>query len=381
MNQRQIVYITSSHNPFDTRIFQKECHSLTSAGFSVTLIAPWHQKKTTQNNVTVIGFKKAASRLGRLIKLMTVFFIAIKLPAQAYHVHEPELLALLPLFRIFRKQARFIYDVHENYADAIISPEKHWIPLFVKPWLAGFINAIEKALARSADLVVAAAPDIEERFSRCSTISVRNFAPMHLIDPAFAAKNQKPDAGKFEIVYTGSLTRTRGILEIVQSLSLIDPSIDITFKVSGWFYEKELQEQVEAEPGYKKVMFLGRIPDFKDMLKAIANADVAMMCFHPDPNLDNSVERSNKLFEYLGLGIPVIVSNLPVWSEMITRYQCGLTVDPLRPDDIAEKITIMAQDRIRFAEYGMNGRNAVLQYFNWETEGKKLVDAYNQLLQ
>jgi glycosyltransferase involved in cell wall biosynthesis len=381
MNNNTICVITSTHNPFDTRIFHKECYSLVNAGFSVTLMAPTDKGEKTVNGILIRGFGKLSSRWMRIVNLVKIAAMAVSIDARIYHVHEPELLLLLPILKLFKRRARFIYDVHENYSDAILSDEKHWVPNFLKPVLAGVSNAIEKVLSRSADLVVAASPDIEERFTHHKTMSVRNFAPLHVFNAVLADKREKQGTNTdIAFVYTGSLTRTRGILEIVKALELIPENHPVTFMVTGWFHDQALRREVELLPAFKRVQFLGRLTRYEEMVAAISGARAALVCFHHDPNLDNAVERSNKLFEYMGLGIPLIISKIPGWAAMVDKYDCGKTVDPLDPKDIAEKMIWLATHPDEAARMGENGKRAVAEHYSWEQEGARLVAAYHQLL-
>jgi glycosyltransferase involved in cell wall biosynthesis len=381
MRKGKVCVITSSHNPFDTRIFKKECRSLVEAGYDVTLLAPTDEVEQDVEGVRVLGFGGLKSRWGRIGNLLTIGRMARALRADIYHVHEPELLLLLPLIRLSLPRAQFIYDVHENYADSIVSGEKHWIAAPLKPFVARAMDIVEKFLSRRVDLVVAASPDIEINFKGCNTISVKNFAPMYIINRVYMDKSARPETDmKREIVYTGSLTRTRGILEIVKALELIDPRFDVRLTVTGKFHDPGLKKEVEKLPGYNRTDFLGWLPDFEAMVAKIINADAAMVCFHPDPNLNNAVERSNKLFEYMGMGLPIIVSDLPEWAGLIKRHHCGLVVDPLDPADISKKAGYLFSHPREALEMGLNGRKAVLENYSWEGEGRKLAEAYKALL-
>ena len=102
------------------------------------------------------------------------------------------------------------------------------------------------------------------------------------------------------------------------------------------------------------------------------------MCFHPIPNAVNAMP--NKLFEYMAAGLPVIASNFPLWQEIVESNHCGLTVDPLEPKDIARAIEYLIEHPEEARKMGENGRRAVIRKYNWETEGKKLLELYAALI-
>ncbi len=376
----RVCIITSSHPFTDTRIFKKEGRSLAQEGLEVYELAPLAQKRQIIDDITVLGFGKIISRWSRIANFMSMLRQAISLKADYYHVHEPELLFLLPILKSIFPQTKFIYDVHENYDDAILSDEKNWIPKWIKPGLAKTLDTFEKRLSRLCDLVVAAAPDIEKRFKQHRTISIRNYAPTGIIDEALKGKDARRTGKKgCRIVYTGSITRTRGLSEVLRALEMVDPKYDATLLTTGIYQDAEYQRQIEDEPGYRRMKYLGYLPRYEDVVAEAIKADMATICFHPDPNLDTAVERSNKLFEYMAMGLPLVVSNLPAWAELVNRHRCGVVVDPLDPVDIARGITYLIEHPKEREAMGVRGRRAVKQYYSWETEGKRLVEAYRRL--
>jgi glycosyltransferase involved in cell wall biosynthesis len=376
----KVCVITSSHPVFDTRIFQKECRSLVDAGFDVTLIAPAEEGVSVVEGVRVIGFGRLRSRWQRFTNLVRIGRLALQQNADVYHVHEPELLLLWLLLKIHKPRARFIYDVHEDYAAAVLSGEKYWIPKYLKYVIARSLDVYEKLMSRRVDLVVAAAPDIEQNFKGCHAISVRNFAPLIVINRIYAqAKRRDGLSGPRELIFTGSITRERGIIEVIKALELLGPDIKVVLTVAGHYHDERLRSELEGLPGFKKTEFLGWL-SFEDMIKRVINADAALMCFHSDPNIDSAVERSNKLYEFMAMGIPIIISELPEWAAVINEVGCGLTVNPHDPSDIADKLNYLLRNPVEAQSMGLKGRKAGLEKFSWEKEVQVLLDYYRKLM-
>ncbi|MBQ0004712.1 MAG: glycosyltransferase family 1 protein, partial [Clostridiales bacterium] len=62
----KICHMTSAHKSDDTRVFQKECKSLASAGHEVYLVAKGESRR--EGNVEVVGIGDApASRVRRIL--------------------------------------------------------------------------------------------------------------------------------------------------------------------------------------------------------------------------------------------------------------------------------------------------------------------------
>jgi glycosyltransferase involved in cell wall biosynthesis len=113
------------------------------------------------------------------------------------------------------------------------------------------------------------------------------------------------------------------------------------------------------------------------MAAGLEDADAGLVCFLPAPN---HVEAGpNKLFEYMAAGLPVIASDFPAWRPIVEGNDCGLCVDPADPAAIARAILYLAENPGRRAEMGANGRRAVMERYNWEAEGRRLIAAYERL--
>ena len=117
MKKNKVVHMTSVHNPFDVRIFHKECKSLYKAGFNVSLVAQ-HDKDEVVDGIKILSVPKAKNRFCRMVKTTwQVFRRAVKEKASVYHFHDPELIPLGLLLKLLGKKV--IYDIHEDYVTSI----------------------------------------------------------------------------------------------------------------------------------------------------------------------------------------------------------------------------------------------------------------------
>ena len=87
-----------------------------------------------------------------------------------------------------------------------------------------------------------------------------------------------------------------------------------------------------------------------------------------------------KLFEYMSAGVPVIASDFPVVRRIVEDSGCGVLVDPLDPDSIADAMAWMLDHPDEAAAMGRRGRDAVRERYNWGQEAEKLLRFYDRLL-
>ena len=88
----KICHITSAHPQEDVRIFHKECVSLAAHGYETYIVACG--KTYVKSGVHFIGIEcESSGRFKRMTKVVkAVYDAALKLDADIYHIHDPELL-------------------------------------------------------------------------------------------------------------------------------------------------------------------------------------------------------------------------------------------------------------------------------------------------
>lgn len=368
---KKVCILTTVHYVFDIRIFHKEAKSLLKGGYDVTLIAQ-HDKNERIDGIKVVPLPKGESRIYRMFRLtMKTFSLALKQKADIYHFHDPELLLVGLLLKIFTGK-KVIYDVHEDYRKQILS--KPYLPVFARKSIAIMVNFLEFITLRYFDVIITATDNIFLKFSYHNrVVSIKNLPVLSGFSNT--VKNNK----SFTLVYIGCITEIRGLTNIIKALELIDSDPDIKLILCGKFYPHDYEEKVRRLEGFRKVEYLGWIES--DMVpELLSKCDAGIICFLPEPNHIDSMP--NKLFEYIAAGLPVIASNFPAWRSIIddnNNNRCGLCIDPLDPTTIASAIKYL-MDNPREAEImGINGRELVLAKFNWANEEQKLLKIYKDL--
>lgn len=367
MQRISVTHISTVHPPFDIRIFHKECRSLAAAGYETNLVVT-HDQPEERDGVRIIGLPKRRSRLARmLLNSCIALRRALKTKSDIFHVHDPELLPISLVLKLLGHKV--IYDVHEDMPKQIMS--KHWIRPGLRGYVAAAIGAFEDFVARRVDAVVAATPSIAERFSmlNAQTVTVNNF-PLLAEYPDIAPWESREDA----ICYVGVISAGRGVRELILALG----SGDAKLHLAGQFSPESFHDSLRQLPGWEKVEYHGYLGR-EDLLKLLSRCKVGAVTIHPQPNHLES--QPIKLYEYMAAGLPVIVSDFPLWRQFIERFQCGICVAPLDPAQIADAILYLQSHPEAAKKMGENGRRAVVSELNWQHEERILIDLYYRLLQ
>ncbi len=372
----KVCILTVVHSSFDVRIFHKEAKSLAKAGYDVVIIAQNNKEETVEGIKIIpliIPLPKPKNRLERMFLLTLRCLIkALKQNANVYHLHDPELLPVGMLLKLITK-AKVVYDVHEDYAKQILS--KPYLPKFARKPVAWAIYILEILVPRVFDGVITATDDILTNFlNHKRAMTVKNF-PV-LSDFAKTGKNIRHSGDMFNLIYVGGITEIRGITQVIQALEFINSQKRVKLILYGKFYPQGYEKQIKSLKGFEKVEYPGWIRPH-EIPEKMAQADVGIVCFLPEPNHINALP--NKLFEYMVCGLPVIASNFPLWKEIVEGNGCGVCVNPLNPEEIAQAVEYLIDHPDEAKQMGENSRKAVKERYNWELMEGQLIKFYKDL--
>lgn len=368
---KKIVHLTSAHPRYDTRIFFKQCVSLSLEGYNVNLIVADGKGNEIKNNINIIDVGASKNRLNRMIKApQKVLKKAIELDADIYHLHDPELLKIaLKLKKLGKK---VIFDAHEDVPQQILG--KTYLNKFQRIMLSNFFSIYEKFICKKLDVVVSATPFIRDKFLNMGirSVDINNFPLLSEFDLSIV--NKMSIKKNNHICYVGGITKPRGIIEIVDAMDFVD--ISLSLKLAGKFSSSSLRIDTESRNGWKKVDYVGWL-NREQIQEVLSTSLCGLVTLHPAKNYLDSLPV--KMFEYMAAGLPVIASNFPLWKEIIEEGGYGICVNPLEPMEIAAAIKEIALNPIMAKEMGEKGRQAVINIYNWGNEEIKLLNIYKSL--
>ena len=363
---KKVCILTSVHPPFDTRIFHKEARSLVKAGYDVSLIAQYDIDEIV-DGIRILPLSKQKNRLERMTKTVwAAYRKALEIDADIYHFHDPELILIGLLLN--RRGKRVIYDVHEDVPRQNLS--KAYIPALFRRPISLMIGALEAFSAKRFDGVVTATPFINRRFLElgANAINVNNYP----IDSELYTAETQWEKKEKAACYIGGIAGIRGAFEMVEAIGKTGYRL-----ILAGDFEPGLEDQLKRLLGWRQVETLGFV-DREGVRATMARSMAGMVLFYPEPNHIDA--QPNKMFEYMSAGIPIIASNFPLWREIVEGAKCGICVDPLNPEEIADAEVYLFENPKEAEEMGKRGRIAVEEQYNWSMEEKKLLRLYKVLL-
>ena len=365
-NTAIVCHLTSVHPRTDARIFLKECSSLAAYGFDVRLVTADGLIDENISSVKIISAcKKINNRFFRMIlSSLLVLKKALQIKAEIYHFHDPELIPAGYFLKIIGKKV--IYDVHEDVPRQIYV--KPWLNIFFKRIISFLFEKFENFTASKFDYIFCATEHIKNRFSEFNKNAIALFN-YPLLKDAERVKSVKSNS----ISYIGNISEDRGIIEILDAVS----NLNVELVLAGRIVSRKLELILIKHPGWRKVKYYGFV-DKQKVKEILSRSLIGLVILHPMEN--HVVGMPVKMFEYMAAGIPVIASDFPLWGDIIRKYKCGLTVNPLKASDISSAIKFLTCNKSLSIKMGNNGRKAVIRELNWKSEEKKMLHVYDTIV-
>lgn len=364
---KKIAHLTSVHPRHDTRIFYKQCVSLAKNGYDVSLIVADGLGDEVKDGVHIYDVGKAKGRLARMLKTTKLIYNkTLELDLNLVHLHDPELMPLI--FRYKLSGIKVIYDSHEDLPTQI--KNKPYLSFIVRHTLSYVISFFQAFAAYFCSGIVVSTPFIASKFIRFNkhTVDVCNYPILNEL-PHNSCKQVSNT-----ICYIGGISKNRGIIEIVTAMGLLKQKSRLA--LVGNFSDMDLKNHVMTLKGWEYVDDLGYL-DREGVRDTLQSSKVGLVTLLPLPNYLDSLPI--KLFEYMSAGLPVVASNFPYWTDIVSKGGCGLCVDPKDPQAIANAIDYILTHREEAERMSKNGIKAVKKH-NWLGEEEKLLDLYEKLL-
>lgn len=374
---KKICFLVHAGETFHARMFYKDAISLNNAGYEVHICAPNKEKYKKVKNINIWGIYKRKNKWDRLRPLFNLYRIGKRINADAYCCYSPEALIVgVALKKILK--VKLLYCALEYYpeANALVS---YWL---FKPIIYLFFYFLEWYLCKSVEYVFSAHKYLCQRYRRwTNTIWIASFPSLNIIKKwNTQIKNNRINTEK--LIYIGGIHPVKGIFEMIETMFYLKykyPTLKLC--IIGYFYSSNIKIEVKKRINKlkltKKIVFIGKIPN-PEFGKYISGKDIAGLKLD-HPKSKNIHVIGDKFFEYAGMGMPVVASNVPATKEIIDKYKCGLLVNSKDPKDIAKAIIYLLENPNVAKEMGERGKKAVFTKYNWEKESKKMIQVYKKL--
>ena len=281
-----------------------------------------------------------------------------------YHAHDIFALPALWLAAKIRKK-KLIYDAHEVAIAQNISPYKTWVFKLIEKTLCPHVDQVITTTTLRAQLYV--------QYYNITQPAVLQNRPLYqaAVSDNRLRKLLKLSENDFIVLYQGALQVGRGLRNLIQVAKKL-PYIHLVFIGQG-----DLEETLRnLSANAQNIHFVKAISNHK-LLNYTADADIGMQTLR-NTCLNHYTTDSNKLFEYIMAGVPVIASDFPEIANIVRTYQVGLLVNPDNVEEIAAAIDTLYSNKTLRLQLKQEAI-AAAKTLSWEQQANKLIELYQEL--
>lgn len=269
------------------------------------------------------------------------------------------------------RQTKLIYDSHE-FVPGLAKTAPH----LVRAWAN-----LEREYIRRADRVITVSPQMAEAITHEYELDTLPDVVMNVPLSATSSKRSLrdevgvgPDAPL--VVYSGGVTPLRGVHTLLEAIGRLD-GVHLALVTDRDRYTIDL-EQVAARAGFSDRVHVVPYVDPSEVVPFLRSATVGACPFLSDP-VSHQVTLTNKVFEYMHAGLPVVVSDCRATAELVAGSGIGEVFRSGDADSLVDALARVLRDLPRYrSAYTRNPD--LFERYSWQVQRKTLLGAYRELL-
>ncbi|MBD3334661.1 MAG: glycosyltransferase [Candidatus Eisenbacteria bacterium] len=306
-----------------------------------------------------------------------------RLAIDVLHVHD------LPLARAGLAAAReqslpLVLDLHENFPAALRTyGYARTLPGRLLIWPSAW-ERYERRMARRADRLIVVIEEAAQRLQELGIPPAKIAVVPNTVDHerfrAFrrdAAVRARLDPQRYRVLYTGGFDEHRGLdtaLAAVEAAARENRSLELVLVGAGR-NRPRLEQEARRRGLARHVRFEGWRP-FETFPTYIEASQVGLIPHRKTAHTDTTIP--HKLFHYMSLGLPVVVTDCAPLQRIVTETGAGIVVPHSDPAAMAAALDRLRHPELR-REMGDRGRRAVETTYHWNRTAAPLRALYHGL--
>lgn len=364
----KILNIVSSNVVQDPRVL-KQIETIRSMTDTYLIIGKNNERATNERlnnvnfNLKLLGKNIDDTKMISKIINRVKFAFNVSKEIRKYQpdiIHANDFDVLFMVFLSRYRKAKVIYDAHEIYSkNSNINRIKV---------LSKLVQSIEKQIIKKVDGFVTvsyAAKNYYKNMGYAKEPEVITNAPMLMNTDLETNKHDL-----FEVVYQGQIVADRGYDEFIHAAKI---EKDTRFVIRGFGPLEQHLKEIKEKQQISNSVFDSAV-EINELIPKLTESHVGVVLTKPvSVNYEYTV--SNKIFECIHAGLPVILSPVREHIYLNNKYHFGIVIDEVTPENIAKAVRTLKSNRVLYQKLRNNAIKAT-QQLNWQKESEKLKAVY-----
>lgn len=273
-----------------------------------------------------------------------------------------------------------LLDLAENYP-AMLEDQRLYSPTsFIGRMVRhpGLARIVEKTVLKLVDHIIVVVEESRDRLADMgidpSRITiVTNTPPLDRWSKDSAAKTSSNVRDPAHFVYLGNLDGSRGLDTAIKAVGLLkDRGHYVKVSIIGTGPNIELHRKLAETLGVTdRVAITGRL-HFAKVEAIMAQANVGLIPHYGTTAWNSTIP--NKLFDFMSMGKPVLVSSARPTERIVEEVRCGIVFRERDAQALAAAMMAMENKALR-DRFGRHGKEAFLRKYNWTVDEQRLFES------
>ncbi len=264
--------------------------------------------------------------------------------------------------------------------------KKNWGKLY----LAKFLKVAEEIQWHNADAIFVISEVVKNQLVELGVDGQKIILNPNGVDPDFFSPDVDGNTirqtlnlkNKFICGFAGTFGQWHGLEVIAESIKYIVEKIpEVFFLFVGDGLLRPMIEEIIKKNNVGNYSYITGLVNYNTVPQYLSACDVLLApSVH---SVDGSAFFNSpiKLFEYMAMQKPIIATNIGQQGIVIKDGLNGFFCEEKSPEDLAEKIHYIYQNKDLADQTALNARNTVVEKYDWKVNSTRIVDAYKRIIQ
>lgn len=187
------------------------------------------------------------------------------------------------------------------------------------------------------------------------------------------------DRNKFNVVYVGAIRPVNNVGNIIDAALRLIEYKDIQFLIYGDGIQRKILEERVNKECISNVRIKGFV-EKKYIPYILSKSSVNILNYSQTQYNWSRGNSSNKLFEYMASGKPII-STVKMGYSILEKYDCGIEIENASPKELADAILkVKNMSNEEYHKMCVNARNGAKD-FDFKILTEKLINVINTVME
>ena len=279
------------------------------------------------------------------------------------------------------KRTPLVFEVRDLWPESAIDTG-----VLTNKYLIKFSYWLENFSYKNAKKINALTPAFVEKISTEKNVDkediwmIPNGADLDIFEPGEKNNWVRKEYGldnKFVVTYIGAHGVANNLITLINTAKKLKDNQEIVFMLVGGGMQKDMLKEKAEEYNLDNIIFIDPQPKTK-VVDYVNAADIGTAVLQKNDTFKTVYP--NKVFDYMSCAKPILLAIDGVARELVVeKAASGFYIEPENPDEFADKILEVYNQKEKLKEMGQRGYEYVKENFSRKALAEKYIEKLTNL--